>query len=146
MVPPFIIYMKESHTIIIIIVAIFAIFGLEVWIEELTGYNYHATAIFAIIVTAKYIWRWHEKSNDKVVIDKDKIDDEILLSIYQTLNLKDEGVKTYDEFKKNIIQDEDGLRYCYNKLIKMGLDVTRFSTASYSDFKLRIMGINKYKK
>ena len=97
-------------------------------------------------VTIK-VFSYAEKNNyNSFSFLTNKIDDEILRSVYETLNLKDEGVKTYEDFKKEILRNEDGLRYCYKKLTKMGLPVTQFSTSSYQDFKLRIMGVDKYKK
>ena len=141
--------MNKTYAILLSIAAIIIIFGIKVMIDELTGnysYTLYVVAGFLAIASIKYIWDIYEKSNDKVVLDANKIDDEILQSVYETLNLKEEGVKTYEDFKKEILRDEDGLRYCYKKLIKMGLPVTQFCTSSYIDFKLRIMGVDKYKK
>lgn len=141
--------MKKIYAILLSIAAVIIIFGIKVLIDEWTGnysYTLYVVAGFLVIASIKYIWEYYEKSNDKIVLDENKIDDEILQSVYETLNLKKEGVKTYEDFKKSIIQDEDGLRYCYKKLTNMDLPAKQFCTASYIDFKLRIMGIDKYKE
>lgn len=141
--------MKKIYAILLSVAAVIVIFGIKVMIDEWRGeysYTLYVVAGFLVIYSIKTIWETYEKSNDKVVLEENKIDDEILRSVYETLNLKDEGVKTYEDFKKEILRNEDGLRYCYKKLTKMGLPVTQFSTSSYQDFKLRIMGVDKYKK
>ena len=141
--------MKKIYAILLSIAAVIIIFGIKVMIDKWTGnysYTLYVVAGFLVIASIKYIWEYYEKSNDKVVLDENKIDDDILRSVYETLNLKEEGVKTYEDLKKSILQDEDGLRYCYKKLMKLGLPVTQFCTSTYIDFKLRIMGIDKYKK